>query len=208
MKRLLLALALLLAAFGTALAAPAAKPLPGDSLYQLSAPMTDQAGRAFDWRTRRGRPQLVAMFYASCPFMCPLLIDGGKAVQRELAPAERARLDVLFVSIDPARDTPAALAALASKRKVDTTSWTLAQPRAQDVRALAGVLGVRYRALADGEFNHTSVLVLLDADGRVVARTEKVGTVPIFSVRARMRPSASSSTSTLVWLNSPSASAR
>ena len=35
--------------------------------------------------------------------------------------------------------------------------------------------GPAYRQLADGEFNHTSALVLLDAEGRVVARTEQVG---------------------------------
>ena len=43
---------------------------------------------------------------------------------------------------------------------------------------LAGVLGVRYRELADGEFNHTSALILLDAEGRVLARTEKMGAKP------------------------------
>ena len=45
------------------------------------------------------------------------------------------------------------------------------------LRSVAGVLGVRYRQLADGEFNHTSALVLLDRDGRIVARTEKIGSV-------------------------------
>ena len=39
------------------------------------------------------------------------------------------------------------------------------------------MLGVRYRQLADGGFNHTSALVLLDGDGRIVARTEKIGSV-------------------------------
>jgi protein SCO1/2 len=42
------------------------------------------------------------------------------------------------------------------------------------VRSVAGVLGVRYRQLADGEFNHTSALVLLDREGRIVTRTEKI----------------------------------
>jgi protein SCO1/2 len=160
-------------------AAPATKPrpLPGDSVYQLSAPMTDQAGRTFDWGTRRGRPQLVAMFYTSCPYVCPLIVDSGKAVEAALTPAERARLDLLLVSIDPARDTPAALAEVVRKRRLDPARWTLASPRPDDLRQIAGLLGVRYRALADGEFNHTSVLVLLDADGRVVARTEKIGSV-------------------------------
>ena len=46
------------------------------------------------------------------------------------------------------------------------------------MRSVAGVLGIRYRELADGEFNHTSALVLLDAEGRIVARTDQVGTRP------------------------------
>ena len=170
--------ALIVTASATLAFAAPAKPLPTDSVYQLPAPLTDQDGRTADWRTRRGRPQLVAMFYTSCQYICPLIVDSGLAVQRELSAAERARLDVLLVSMDPARDTPAALGKVATQRKLDRARWTLASPRRDDVRAVAGVLGVRYRALADGEFNHTSALVLLDGEGRVVARTEKIGSVP------------------------------
>jgi len=46
------------------------------------------------------------------------------------------------------------------------------------VRSVAAVLGIRYRQLADGEFNHSSMLVLVDANGRILARTEKIGTQP------------------------------
>ncbi|MGH8029782.1 MAG: SCO family protein [Arenimonas sp.] len=171
------ALALAVAASASITLAAPVKPLPTDSVYQLSAPLTDQHGHTADWGKRRGRPQLVAMFYTSCQFICPLIVDSGLAVQRGLPAAQRARLDVLLVSMDPARDTPAALMQVASKRKLDPARWTLASPRPADVRTVAGVLGVRYRALADGEFNHTSALVLLDRDGRVVARTEKIGSV-------------------------------
>jgi protein SCO1/2 len=153
-------------------------PLPSDSVYQLSAVLIDQHGKARDWRLRRGRPQLVAMFYTSCPYICPLIVDSGKGVENALTPKQRARLDILLVSIDPARDTPAALAQLAARRKLDPARWTLASPQASQVRTLAGVLGIRYRELADGEFNHTSELILLDADGRIVARTAKMGAVP------------------------------
>ena len=66
----------------------------------------------------------------------------------------------------------------------------------RSVRAIAGVLGVRYRVLADGEFNHTGVLVLLDADGRIVARSTKTsGTVdPQFMDRIRSALAAPRST--------------
>jgi multidrug efflux pump subunit AcrA (membrane-fusion protein) len=107
-----------------------------------------------------------------------ILVEGGKAVERQLGADERARLRVLLISMDPARDTPAALRRTADQRRVDTTRWTLAQPRPEDVRSVAGLLGIRYRLLADGEFNHTSALVLLDAEGRVLARTERMGSKP------------------------------
>ncbi|MEO8366395.1 MAG: SCO family protein, partial [Pseudoxanthomonas sp.] len=121
---------------------------------------------------------LVAMFYTSCQYICPLIVDSGKAVERALAPAERERLGILLVSMDPKRDDPAALMSIVNKRKLDRARWTLASPAPGDVREIAGVLGVRYRALADGEFNHTSALVLLDADGRILARTEQMGSKP------------------------------
>jgi protein SCO1/2 len=159
-------------------AIPAPASLPGDSVYQLQAPLRAADGRTVQWRGLRGKPRIATMFYANCPYMCPLIIEAGKGIDKSLSPAERSRLGVVMVSIDPARDTPAALTALAAKRKIDTARWLLLQPRPQDLRALSGVLQVRYRALADGEFNHTSVWVLLDANGRVLARTEQMTPQP------------------------------
>jgi protein SCO1/2 len=160
------------------LAAPKPAPLPRDSVYQLAAPLTDQNGRKSDWRMRRGSPQVVTMFYTSCQFMCPLIVDGGKGIEKSLTPAERARVGLLLISMDPKRDTPAALMSVVQKRKLDATRWTLASPAPGNVRAIAGVLGDRYRELADGEFNHTTALILLDANGRILARTEQVGSRP------------------------------
>jgi len=192
MKRLWCIAAATVLAIGS-VAARTPAPLPRDSIYQLPVKLTDQDGRPFAWSSHRGKVRLVAMFYTSCQYICPLIVDSGKAVDKQLSGAERARLGVLLLSMDPKRDTPAALMSIVRKRKLDTARWTLASPPAEDVRAVAGVLGVRYRALADGEYNHTSALVLLDADGRVLARTEKIGSVPdpefIAQVRRALRVS-------------------
>ena len=161
-----------------ALPAGAATPLPADSAYRLEDAYTDQAGREFHLADGRGKPRVVAMFYTSCKFICPLIIDSAKGVEKGLAPAERARLGILLVSLDPARDDVAALKSVFDTRRLDPARWTLARTEAPGVRRLAAVLGIRYRPLADGEFNHTSALVLLDAEGRVLARTEQLGAVP------------------------------
>jgi protein SCO1/2 len=176
---------------------PAASPatdavaaLPSDSVYQLPLVLTDQHGKARDWRQRRGQPQLVAMFYSNCRYICPLIIEGGKAVERQLTPAQRAKLGVLYISMDPARDTPKRLSTVVRERRIDDGQWTLAAPRPADVRNVAGVLDIRYRQLSDGEFNHTSALILLDANGRIVARTEKIGSAvdPAFVAAVRKLP--------------------
>lgn len=169
---------LLVAGFAALATAATPRPLPDDSIYQLAVPLLDQHGRTADWRALRGKPRLVAMFYTSCQYICPLIVESGKAVERELSPAQRARLGVVLISMDPARDDAAALARTATQRQVDPQRWLLAAPPANKVREVAGVLGVRYRQLADGEFNHTSALVLVDADGRILARTEQMGSKP------------------------------
>lgn len=191
MKRIALSVALAMLASGALAApgpgpgptpAPAAAsqkaPLPSDSVYQLKVQLTDQHGRKSAWSDQRGKPRLVSMFYTSCQYICPLIIDSGKAVQKQLDDTQRKRLGITLISMDPTRDTPSALAKVATQRKLDPAQWTLASPPAADVRSIAGVLDIRYRALADGEFNHTSALVLLDADGRILARTDKMGSKP------------------------------
>ena len=180
MKRLLRGIAAV-ALLGFATVAGTAKPapaLPGDSIYQLPLPLTDSNGQTRDWRTLRGKPHLVSMFYTSCQYICPLIVESGKAVERQLTPAQQKKLGVVLISMDPARDDPAALKKVAEQRKLDTTRWTLASPPAGEVRAVAGVLGIRYRLLADGEFNHSSALILVDANGRILARTEQIGSKP------------------------------
>ena len=158
--------------------ASAADRLPTDSVLQLTDKYTNQDGKDFTLASRRGHPQVVAMFYTSCRMVCPLIIDTAHGVDKALSPAEQARLRVLFISMDPANDTPAALLSVVKKRKLDPTRWTFARTDEKGVRKVAALLGVRYRRLANGEFNHTSALFLLDADGRIVAKTEKIGGVP------------------------------
>lgn len=178
MKVLLMFLVVLASQGTPAGAAPDAAPLPGNSVYQSAAQLTDAKSRSFTWAGKRGQVQLVSMFYTSCKFVCPMLINGARAIEEQLSADERAHLGVTLISLDPKRDTPAALARTERERSIDATRWTLARPEPKDVRSIAGLLGVRYRALADGEFNHTTVLVLLDPEGRVVARTENIGGVP------------------------------
>ena len=167
-------------------------PLPEDSVYQVDASFDRAGGGDTEWRALRGKPRVVTMFYSTCRAVCPMIVESARAVQRGVPEANRGRVGFVLITMDPARDTPAALATVQRERHLDPATWLLLRPDEADVRRLAAILGVRYRALADGEFNHTTTLVLLDADGRVLARTEKIGSAgdPVFMEAVRVAAAA------------------
>ena len=155
------------------LAAPvAANPLPANSLYHLTIPLTDQTGRTVKLEDWRGKPVIVSMFYRSCQFVCPRIVESVKRTEENLG---AQRTPVLMVSFDPARDDVAALAEMATEHGLDQKLWTLARAEARNVRKLAAALNIQYRELPSGEFNHTSVLILLDREGRKVGQTGVLG---------------------------------
>lgn len=174
-RRDVLQLACASAAISLAGPAVSAAPLPSESVYQLATPLTDQNGRAFVLGERRGTPTLVSMFYTSCQYTCPMLIETIRATEQQLGDAGRRGIDVLLVSFDPAHDTVAVLKRVAKEREVDEARWTLARTDAASVRKLAALLGVQYKALANGDFNHTTTLIALDAVGRIAGRTATLG---------------------------------
>jgi protein SCO1/2 len=51
----------------------------------------------------------------------------------------------------------------------------MVRPDPGDLRTIAGVFGVKYKQLPDGEFSHTTRIVLLDREGTQVASTEQLG---------------------------------
>jgi protein SCO1/2 len=94
---------------------------------------------------------------------------------------------VLMISLDPERDTPAALADLAERHRVDGTRWRFVRSAPGDVRVVAAMLGVKYRKLPDGAINHSSPILLLDAEGREMGRSEKLGVPdPVFVQQVSM----------------------
>jgi protein SCO1/2 len=146
-----------------------------DSYYHLDVALETQAAESLHLSDMQGAPVIVAMFYSSCGHVCPLIITTIGMIEARLPPAARAHMRVLMISLDPEKDTPAALAALAERHRVHGKRWRFARSAPDDVRVLAAMLGVKYRTLPDGAINHSSPILLLDADGRETARSEKLG---------------------------------
>ncbi len=90
--------------------------VPADSVINLSGEfssdfaLVDQHGRQVRNTDFRDRIMVVYFGFATCPDVCPLALSRLSAALDELSPSERASLAPIFITVDPERDTPEALA--------------------------------------------------------------------------------------------------
>lgn len=138
-----------------------------DSLYQLDAVYTTDGGGKFTLAQLRGRPVLLAMFFASCNFACPLLVADLTRLQGSLPAAIRDEVAIVLVSFDVARDTPEVLRKYRDDRLLGA-QWTLLHGDDDAVAELAALLGVKYKQEADGQFAHSNLITVLNPEGEIV----------------------------------------
>ena len=72
--------------------------------------LTDSDGAALRWADLNGKPRLVFFGFTRCPEICPTTVAELSAAIDELG-ADAGDVEVDFVSVDPARDTPEHLVA-------------------------------------------------------------------------------------------------
>lgn len=135
------------------------------SLYQVQAQFMDQDGRNLPFGSLQGQPVIITMFYASCPYACPVLLAKLKNLDHRLSSATQKSVRYLIISFDPERDKPAKLKKLTHDYKLEENRWHLVQASDKDIRLFAALLGINYRKLDDGEFSHNTVISLLDKNG-------------------------------------------
>jgi protein SCO1/2 len=96
------------AAPSTALRGLIPQPLPQKPSFTL----TDTAGRPFHFSARtQGKLAYLYFGYTHCPDACPLAMGDISSALRHVPPALRRRVEVVFVTVDPRRDTPGVLRA-------------------------------------------------------------------------------------------------
>ncbi|WP_327235675.1 SCO family protein [Streptomyces sp. NBC_01317] len=73
--------------------------------------LTDTKGKPYNFRERtKGKATLIYFGYTNCPDVCPTTMSNIAIAKKSLPKADQDKLQVVFVTTDPARDTPASLA--------------------------------------------------------------------------------------------------
>jgi protein SCO1 len=152
----------------TAVIGPAAgTPVP-------SAPLVDQAGRRVTFADFAGRDVIVTFIYTNCPLpdFCPRMMARlNEAAARLSKAGRRDEVQMVAISIDPARDTPKVLEAYGRKHIVEDgdpfAHWSLLTGTPANIRTWASFFALTYEP--DGtDIAHGLRTAVIDRDGRVV----------------------------------------
>jgi protein SCO1 len=147
----------------------AQSPLPAHKA-EIGGPfrLTDHHGKAVTERDYLGKPTLVFFGFTFCPDVCPTtLFELSNRLQELKSDADR--LNVLFITVDPERDTPAQLALYLSS--FDPRITGLSGTR-DEIDAALKAYGVYTRKIpiSSGEYtmDHTAAVFMLNDEGKFV----------------------------------------
>lgn len=172
---------------GTLLAAcsasqPAADDRPPLAGAKIGAPftLTNQNGRRVIDRDFAGKWRIVYFGYTFCPDVCPTglqTLSAGLRVFEKADPGLGAKVVPIFITVDPARDTPAALKPFVAAFHPRLVGLTGSEAEIAAVAKAYGVYAARGKPQPGGGYlvDHSSQAYLMAPDGQPVALLSEEG---------------------------------
>jgi protein SCO1/2 len=164
-----LAIVAMVVVSGRERAAEAGAPVVATGQPNVGGPfeLVDQNGRSVDQTLLNGKWTLVFFGFTYCPDYCPTTLTALKATKARLG--DKAKdLQIVFISVDPERDTPKALKDyLSSDGFPEGVIGLTGTP--QQIRAAADAYRAYYEKVGEGEFytmNHSLTVYLMGPDGK------------------------------------------
>jgi len=157
--------------YGCPLAATADEPAIQKTVAGNDFALTDQTGSRFQLREQRGKVVLLFFGYTTCPDACPTMLAKLAGVYKSLGEKKRQVLTV-FVSVDPARDTPEALKKYLAYFPIDAVGLTGTK---EEIDAVVKQYGAYYEieksdSAIGYHINHSTYLYVIDKSGAVSSR--------------------------------------
>lgn len=161
---------------------PTADQQPPLAGAKIGAPftLTNQDGRRVSDRDFAGQWRIVYFGYTFCPDVCPTglqtLSAGLKAFEKVDA-KRAAKVVPIFISVDPARDTPAVMKQFVSAFHPRLVGLTGSEAEIAAVAKAYGVYAAKGKQQPGGGYlvDHSAQAYLMDPDGKPVALLSEEG---------------------------------
>ena len=141
--------------------------------------LTDQNGQPIQLASLRGKVVALTFLYTNCPDVCPLIATKLGQADQQLG-ADRARVDLLAVTVDPVHDTPTAVRTFDVEHQLQQNNWhyllgSVAQLTpvwksyfvGTDAAQAPGSPATKVSAPTPQLVGHTAIVYLIDRQGKL-----------------------------------------
>jgi protein SCO1/2 len=132
----------------------------------VASPLRDTTGAAYSLVKDTDKPLTLVFYgYTNCPDICGIVMGNLAAAMTRLSDADRARVDVVYVTTDPARDTERVLRRYLDRLDPDFIGLTGALDDIVDTALPMGVGITKGKRLPSGgyEVTHGTTVTAIDA---------------------------------------------
>lgn len=130
-----------------------------------------------------GKVLLLFFGYTHCPDICAPTLSKLAAVRRALKPQQREQVQVLFITVDPAHDTPAQLKGFVPRFDSSFVGLT---GSAAETAAVAREYKVGVHQAGDSKVDHSGSVFIKDANGKLRAYAGETATVDAIAHDVRL----------------------
>lgn len=130
--------------------------------------LIDQAGQTVTEKSLIGKPSIVFFGFTHCPDVCPTALFEMSEVLRAMG-SDAGKVNAYFVSVDPERDTPAAMKDYLSSFDPNLKALTGSPEEVAKIISAYRVYAKKI-PLKDGDYtmDHTALIYLMDRNGNFV----------------------------------------
>jgi protein SCO1 len=126
-------------------------------------------GKPFASSKLNGKPAAIFFGFTHCPDVCPTTLARLTKLRRELGKGDDA-LSIVFISVDPDRDTPAELGNYMSLYDSPVIGLTGTSAQIEQVKKQYGIYSRKVEQPGGGySVDHTASVILMDRNGQFVA---------------------------------------
>ena len=131
--------------------------------------LTASTGKPFSSAELNGKPAAVFFGFTHCPDVCPTTLARLTRLRRELGKGDDA-LSIVFISVDPERDTPAEVDNYMKLYETPVIGLTGTPAEIEQVKKQFGIYSRKVEQPGGGySVDHTAAVLLVDRNGQFVA---------------------------------------
>lgn len=131
--------------------------------------LTTQDGKQLRLADQKGKVLLVSFIFTTCNGTCPATTHRLSQIQQELKSRKllKGQVQLLSITLDPARDTPEVLRGYMKLYDVDPASWSFLTGPSRQVLKTVSDWGMWAKPSGNGQLDHPSRIFLVDRLGRI-----------------------------------------